>query len=247
MKISFVIPAYNEERYLPKCLESIIKETNKHSDIQSEIIVVNNASTDRTKDIALNFTTVKVVDEPKKGLVFARAAGAEKATGDLIAHIDADCMLPPGWLEKATKNFTENKSLVALSGPYVYYDFSPFQNLLVKTYYSLATLPNFAIKIFSKNSSILQGGNIVVKTQAWKKMAPPSPGINFYGEDTDLASRLSKIGEIKFDPNFTNTTSGRRLLNEGILKTAYKYIMNFLFVLFLKRPFTKKYTDIRPH
>lgn len=246
MNISFIVPAYNEEKYLPNCLRSILEETARHPNIQTEIIVVNNASTDRTEETALRFKNVKVIDEPQKGLVHARAAGAKAATGEILAHIDADCILPNGWLEKVLKNFTENKNLVALSGPYVYYDFSVFHNFLVKLYYGLASLPYLIFKTFFKNGSILQGGNIVVKASAWQNMPPASPTINFYGEDTDLALRLNKLGEIKFDSSFINTTSGRRLKKEGILKTAYKYVMSFLFVLLFKRSFTKNYTDIRP-
>ena len=65
VKISFVIPAYNEEKFIGQCLESVIKEVDRRS-LRAEIIVVNNASTDRTKEIASSHKGVLVVDEPKK-------------------------------------------------------------------------------------------------------------------------------------------------------------------------------------
>ena len=73
MRLSFVVPAYNEETYLPACLESILAQT-RELDEAVEIIVVNNASTDRTREVALKFSGVRVVDEPRKGLTYARQA-----------------------------------------------------------------------------------------------------------------------------------------------------------------------------
>ena len=74
VRLSFVVPAYNEEAYLPACLESIVAQTRELGDAV-EVIVVNNASTDRTREVALAVPGVRVVDEPRKGLTFARQAG----------------------------------------------------------------------------------------------------------------------------------------------------------------------------
>jgi len=73
MVLSFVVPAFNEEAYIGDCLESILQQTKQIQD-SIEIIVVNNASTDRTREVALSYPGVRVVDEPRKGLTFARQA-----------------------------------------------------------------------------------------------------------------------------------------------------------------------------
>src|SRR3989344_1436029 len=99
MKLSFVIPAHNEEHYIKDCLESILREA-KTGNYNIEIIVANNASTDRTKEAAQSVPGVKVVDELKKGMVHARSAGYKASTGDLIANIDSDTRLTPGWIKK---------------------------------------------------------------------------------------------------------------------------------------------------
>jgi len=68
MKLSVVIPAYNEAEFIGDCLNSIFHEIEgKNYDL--EIIVVNNASTDKTREIVASFPQVKLVDEPAKGLV----------------------------------------------------------------------------------------------------------------------------------------------------------------------------------
>src|ERR1700735_3878627 len=99
MRLSFVVPAYNEETYLPACLESILAQTSGMGDAV-EIIVVNNASSDRTREVALGYPGVRVVDEPRKGLTHARQAGFAASTGDLIANVNSDSRLTPGWVSK---------------------------------------------------------------------------------------------------------------------------------------------------
>ena len=93
MRISFVVPAFNEEAYLSACVESILRQT-RVCGVSTEIVVVNNASNDRTREIALAFSEVKLVDEPRKGLTHARQAGFDACTGELIANVDADSRLP---------------------------------------------------------------------------------------------------------------------------------------------------------
>ncbi len=119
MKLSFVIPAHNEEKNIGNCLKSILQETPGKF-FAVEIIVVNNASADKTKEIALSFPNVRVVDEERKGITYARQAGYLAATGDLIANVDADNILSPGWLEKVFSEFLKNDKLVGLSGPLIW-------------------------------------------------------------------------------------------------------------------------------
>ncbi|MFX0204256.1 MAG: glycosyltransferase family 2 protein, partial [Candidatus Hodarchaeota archaeon] len=156
MKLSFVIPAHNEKENIGQCLLSIMRELEGDS-YNVEIIVVDNASTDSTGEIARRYPGVVVVDEQKKGLVVARQAGFERATGDLVANIDADTMLTPGWIEKVLREFEEDPNLVCLSGPLMYYDLSIWKRTLVKLFYGLAfgiyLINRFALRL----SSMAQG------------------------------------------------------------------------------------------
>ncbi|TSC70698.1 MAG: glycosyltransferase [Parcubacteria group bacterium Gr01-1014_49] len=134
MKISFVIPAYNEEKRLPRCLSAVERELAR-TPCDAEVIVVNNASTDRTGEVARGYSWVRTVDEPKKGLVRARHAGLEASTGDIIANVDADTMLPEGWLATVLAEFRKDDNLAALSGPFIYYDLSLFHRALARIFY----------------------------------------------------------------------------------------------------------------
>jgi len=244
MRLSFVIPAYNEEAYLGKCLDSIFNEL-KRSRYDTEIIVVNNASTDKTRAVAERYPGVKIVDEPQRGLVRARRAGFLAARGDLIANVDADTILSPNWLKTVFGEFEKNPKLVALSGPFIYYDLPPKVNFWVKPFYYIAFLTYFLNRYIFRLGSVLQGGNFVVKRDALIAAGGYNPEIEFYGEDTDIARRLHKIGQVKFTFNLPIFASGRRLAKEGALTMALRYGINYFWMIFFKKPFSKTSITIR--
>jgi glycosyltransferase involved in cell wall biosynthesis len=248
MKISFVVPAYNEETLLKRSLPAIrdeILRAGQKLGVDAEIIVVNNASTDSTRDVAESIEGVKVVDEPRKGLVQARWCGFEHSSGDLVANIDADTIIPPGWLTEVMRQFEKSKTLVALSGPYIYYGVPRRVNWVVGAYYRLA----YSVYLFNRFvldvGSMLQGGNFVVKRSAMLKLGQPSLRFSFYGEDTDMARRLSKVGGVKFTFKLPAESSGRRLVGEGVFTIGLRYSMNFFWATFRKKPFTEAWQDIR--
>ncbi|MDP3934908.1 MAG: glycosyltransferase family A protein [Candidatus Giovannonibacteria bacterium] len=235
LKISLVIPAHNEEKYIGACLQS----AQKHAGDFCEIIVINNASTDKTAEVAKNFPGVRVVDEPQKGLTKARQRGLMEAGGDIVAYIDADCRLPSRWFETVFKEFNSNPNLVALSGPYRYYDLPHFQKFIAELGWWAAP------PIYRAVGYMILGGNFAAKKNALQKMGGFDAAIDFYGEDTDIARRLSPFGKILFRMDFFVHSSGRRLQAEGLLKTFLVYGVNFLWEIFYGKPFTKHYQDVR--
>ncbi|WDR05834.1 glycosyltransferase family 2 protein [Devosia rhodophyticola] len=245
MKLAFVIPAYNEEALIGKCLESVAREIAR-TGADAEIVVVNNASTDRTGEVARSFATVRVVDEPKKGLVNARDAGFNATQAELIANIDSDTIVPTGWIDTVLSEFEKDPKLVALSGPYVYYDMSWNNRLLVNAFYGLTYLIYILNRFVLRVGSVVQGGNFVFKRKSWADVGGYDRSIQFFGEDTDVAVRLSKVGNVKWTFALKMMTSGRRLEKEGVFRTAGTYTLNFFWVTFRGKPATKDYTDIRP-
>jgi glycosyltransferase involved in cell wall biosynthesis len=244
MRLSFVVPAYNEETYLPACLESILAQTGELGD-QVEIIVVNNASTDRTREVALKYPGVRVVDEPRKGLTYARQAGFTASKGELIANVDSDSRLTPGWVDTVLTTFAEEPKLVALSGPFVYYDLSPRQRVSVQIFYAAAFMVYALNRWVLRAGSMVQGGNFVLRREALEKIGGFNTAIAFYGEDTDIARRLNRVGKVKFTFDLKMFSSARRLKQEGMLTIAARYTINYLWTTFRKKPFTEEYIDIR--
>jgi glycosyltransferase involved in cell wall biosynthesis len=237
LKISLIIPAYNEELYIGDCLKYAIKSSQSSF---FEIIVVNNASTDRTVEIAQKFVGVRVVNEPNKGLTYARQRGFLEAKGNVLAYIDADTRMPSGWYNRVEREFSSNSNLACLSGPYVYYDLNPLFKYLVSLYWYILALPMYFFVGY-----MTVGGNFAIRRDVIEKMNGFDTTITFYGEDTDIARRASKFGKVKFMARLFMNTSGRRLSHEGFFKTGFVYAKNFLSEVFMHKPVTNEYKDIR--
>jgi len=100
MKISVVIPAFNEEDNIEACLRSLHQQTLPQE--QFEIILVDNGSTDKTAALARNFETslpLHILSLQRTGISEARNTGAATAKGEILVFLDADCMPKPNWLE----------------------------------------------------------------------------------------------------------------------------------------------------
>ena len=244
MRLSFVIPAYNEEAYLPACLDSILAQI-KNVPGGAEVIVVNNASRDKTREVALSYPGVRLIDEPQKGLTFARQAGFKACTGDLIANVDSDSRLTPGWVETVLQAFDGDKKLVAISGPLVYYDLLPRQRFSVQIFYLIAFSVYILNRYILRAGSMVQGGNFVLKRSGLEAIGGFDTSISFYGEDTDIARRMNRVGKVEFTLKLKMFSSARRLKQEGMLTIAWRYTINYLWTTFRKKPFTEEYTDHR--
>jgi glycosyltransferase involved in cell wall biosynthesis len=237
MKISIVIPAYNEETYIKKCLLSI--EQYRTPDL-CQVLVVDNASTDATATIAKLFSFVTVLSEPQKGNAHARQMGLMHATGDLVAFLDADSTITENWIQIAMAEFKTDENIVALSGPCVFYDLNNRYSFLVWIYFNIIVIP------FSKiTNSVALLGNLVIKKDAIIKIGGFDTTIKFYGDDANIIRRLKKVGKVIFRRNFIFYTSARRLNKEGAIKTGFTYIINYCSEKFLHRQITKQYLDIR--
>src|SRR6516225_8233818 len=242
--ISFVVPAYNEEVLIASCLAAIQAEISR-SDCNAEIIVVNNNSSDDTRRIALSTPGVIVIDEPQRGLAAARRAGCLTARGELIANIDADTMLTEGWLRTALDEFSRSPDLVALSGPCIYYDLSRSARFVAAMFYRIAFATYLFVRFVLGSGSMIQGGNFIISKGALEAAGGFNDDFRFYGEDTDLACRLSKVGPVKFSLRLPAYSSGRRFAAEGLVRAGLRYAVNYLWTIFFRHPFTLTWSDFR--
>ena len=112
-KISVIVPIYNAEAYLNRCLDSIINQT--YSDL--EIILINDGSTDNSLDICLEYASkdkrIVVYNQTNKGISKARNKGIELATGDYIGFVDSDDIISPRMYETLYNLMTDEKCLIA--------------------------------------------------------------------------------------------------------------------------------------
>ncbi len=234
--ISLIIAAYNEEAYLPACLDAVMQNVAGKA---MEIIVVDNNSTDGTKKVVERYRAVTYLFERQKGITRARQRGFLGATGDILAYVDADTRPPPGWIEQIWEQFGAHKDLACLSGPYSFYDLSGIRNKVSAGWF-VAARPLYGVIGY-----MVVGGNFAIRRDVLEKMGGFDSSIEFYGEDADIAKRASKQGKVIFSSRFVMPTSGRRMKKQGFVKMAGIYIINYLSIVIRGKPATKGYEDVR--
>lgn len=111
IKYSFIVPVYNTEKYLKKCLDSLVNQTYK----DFEIIVVNDGSTDKSSNIISKYQkkykNIIVIDKENEGLSMARNRGVQKSSGKYIIFVDSDDYVSNKLLEEVDKKIDDSDIL----------------------------------------------------------------------------------------------------------------------------------------
>ena len=242
LKISVIVCAHNEARYLPACLHSVLAQSR----VPDELLVVNNASTDETSAVASQIPSVRVVDEPRKGLVVARETGRRCASGDILIYLDADCRAPLTWVERIERHFERDPSLIALSGPYRFYDWDWWGRALIRAYdFTVAPITQLLVKHILRIGTIFYGGNFAVRREALELIGGFDTSIEFHGEDTNLGRRLFVVGKIGLFHDCYLYTSARRYIAMGKGEVFRLYVRNFVSELLHHRPKDTVHLDVR--
>lgn len=217
IKISVVVPAYNEEKRIANCLQSLSNQNFKYP---YEIILVNNASIDNTKNIAKTFSKVKIIDEPNKGVATARQRGFTEAQGDLIASTDADCIVPNNWLTQIYESFENDKDLIAIGGYWLFYDSHLFN--IFNKFGNYINLINIIALFIDRQPLSTQ--NMTVKKEYFIKSGGFNTNIKspLGLDDVDFSTRLSKFGKVKTNKNIIILTSARRFKKKPLQTTFYR-------------------------
>lgn len=218
MKISVVIPAYNEEQYLGECLQSLMAQGYSEP---FEIIVVDNGSTDRTAAIAGKLG-VRVLSEPRRGVCAARQTGTVSARGDIVVSTDSDTVFPPDWLSTIARTFTDHPDAVAVTGPVTFVDAPWWGRALAGALFGI----NRAIFVRTGKVRHISGCNTAFRKDAWSGY---QTGLTQGGDELDLLRQLSARGPVVFQQDMQVRTSSRRL-HHG---PAYHFFVTMLWYYFI--------------
>ncbi|HEY5619601.1 MAG TPA: glycosyltransferase family A protein [Vicinamibacterales bacterium] len=242
LTLSVIVCAHNEAQYISTCLYSLLAQSR----LPDEILVVNNASTDETPAVAGQVPHVRVVDEPRKGLVIARETGRREATGDILVYLDADCRAPLTWLQRIEQRFLRDRDLLALSGPYRYYDWNLWGRILIRAYdFTVAPATQWLVKYVLGIGTIFYGGNFAVRRDALETIGGFDTSIEFHGEDTNLGRRLKRVGKVALYYDCYLYTSARRFVAMGNGAVFRLYVRNFTSELLHHRPRDSTHLDVR--
>ena len=224
MHISVVIPAFNEERYLPETLTRITKALAV-AGCAGEIVVVDNDSRDKTSAIAKLFGA-RVVREQQHNISRVRNAGAEYAAGDVLIFIDADTLVPESLFQRIANAMQDKKCF----GGAVSVKWGQLERTWMKLYL-------LGGKFWTTVFNMKQGAAHFCRKSVFENLGGYDETI-FMGEDVDFYWRLSKFakrngGNLDFVADLQVITSTRRFDKMSLGRTFL--LTNPLFIFFAWR------------
>lgn len=172
--ISVIVPCYNQADFLPRCLESLIRQTYENL----EIVCVNDASTDATMSVLDEYTKkdkrIKIVDIPHGGLGWARNCGIKAAMGKYLMFCDSDDEFMPDACEKLYHSLVDHNCDLALSSIKVIYDSDFHMKQSDDAYYNVKFNG-----VIDDSGNILNKVDVSVCNKIFKKSLIDTYNINF--------------------------------------------------------------------
>ena len=210
MRLSIIIPAYNEEAYLPATLDAI----NTAITSDAEVIVVDNMSTDATRQIAEE-RGANVIMETERNIGKVRNTGAGAASGDVLIFIDADSIVRPGIFE----NIIEAASDERCFGGAAAVEYEPISNrILIQWFVKLYPILGNWLK--------MRGGALqFCRADVFRELGGFDATI-YVGEDIDFGWRLDRFAResgahTSFIKQPKVLTSSRRWNRMGIVRLLF--------------------------
>jgi glycosyltransferase involved in cell wall biosynthesis len=206
LRLSLVIPVYNEADTIGLCLDHIVAQTHPID----EVVVVDNNSSDGTKAVVeryLERLPLRIVDEKTQGVRSARTTGFEEASGDVVGRIDADTRLDPQWTRRLRAFFEENADVSGVMGATYPYD-SPLDGPM---YRSAVKLAKTSVRRGDMPAPGLYGANCALRKTAWTAARQHLLDEDDLHEDLDLYyGVVGSGGVVRFLPTLLAGQSARR-------------------------------------
>jgi glycosyltransferase involved in cell wall biosynthesis len=227
--VSFIIPAFNEERHIGACLESIQKLEIPAWMRGAETIVVDNSSTDRTSEISRTLGAKLVTVRPGHPSI-ARNAGAAAANGDWLAFVDADCVLATDWIAACGSHLVGDTRVVATASVAAAPD--ERATWVERTWHELSYDPGARV---TARVGWLPTFNLLVRRSAFDRAGGFDDALPTC-EDCDLGYKLASFGHLIVDRRTYAVHCGAsQSLGELFRREAWRSRGNFQ--LALRRPF----------
>ncbi len=195
MKISVLIIAHNEQKYIAKCIESVLRQSRK----ADEIVLVAHNTEDRTIEIAQRYPFVRIIPyNGPNGQPYARIKGFNEVSGDYIACIDGDAYAHKDWIKNLITPLYKNSDISIVGGRLI---------MDRNWFWRIAMIYQFFMRrkfLKSPLSQFASGGNWACRLEDYKKVGGIEPiielkeklGLNFWAEDFYISQALRQIGKL---------------------------------------------------
>lgn len=183
--VSVVICAYNAERTMRACMESLTALDYPNY----EVIVVDDGSRDRTAEIAMEFPDTRLIRQPNKGLSVARNVGLYAARGEFVAYTDSDCVVDPHWLTLMVGSMIEN-NFEACGGP----NYAPHEEGKIEACVAASPGAPCHVLTAADRAEHLAGCNMVFRKSLLIKLGGFDPQFTAAGDDVDICWRTLDAG-----------------------------------------------------
>jgi len=231
MTFSIIVPTFNEERIIENTLGGI---RHHLSNVDYELIVTDDGSTDRTCDIAERYAdTVVRLTGPKGTIGANRNRGARVARGEYLVFVDADTVIPRAsdCFAVIAADFKDNPRLVGLT---VKITFAPSEERPID-----AIMHGILSRVFWLMNRVLRKGAAsgefqAIRRDAFEKLHGYTESLPV-GEDNELFCRLSRLGRTQIDLKLTAYTDNRRIKQLGWPRLLKLWMVNYFSVAFLHR------------
>lgn len=221
--ISIIIPALNEEVFLPKLLQNLVEQTSQ----DFEVIVVDAHSEDKTREKAEQFTdkmNIRVTEADKRHLAYQRNFGARQAKGEYLLFLDSDMKLEPGFINELISNIKNSKFLMYLPF-HLPYDGTPPDEVLFRVISSFVEMSHLGQKPFT------YGPGAVFQRYFFNALGGYDEEVFVY-EDHEIVQRAKQRGvSAKLLPQSKIYFSFRRFKKEGRINVLSKYLVATMHLL----------------
>ncbi|HYL58815.1 MAG TPA: glycosyltransferase [Candidatus Acidoferrales bacterium] len=183
--VSVVICAYNAERTMRPCLESLRRLDYPNY----EVVIVDDGSRDATAEISMDFPEFRLIRQPNKGLSVARNVGMHAARGEIIAYTDSDCVVDPHWLTLMVRAMLEN-NFDGCGGP----NYAPHEDGWVEACCAASPGAPCHVLVAEDRAEHLAGCNMVFTRSALSKVGGFDAQFTAAGDDVDVCWRMLDAG-----------------------------------------------------
>lgn len=217
--ISVVIPCRDDAIMLASCLAALAAQTLP----PLEVIVVDNASVDSSRSIAVA-AGARIVMTQEGGIPNATALGLDAARGEILARLDADSRPAPDWLERVAANLNDPDGWSAVTGTGEFYG----TNRLLAWAGRVLYLGGYFHAVGAMlGHPPLFGSNLALRGSTWRRMSPVvHRDRTDIHDDLDLSIQLEPEMTVLYDPQLRVGVSGRQLASFSSLRRHLAWSMN---------------------